>query len=103
MLPFFGKILIAYIPDDKFFGISKLARLVEKYSQRMQIQERLTEEIADEISRRGVRGFLVITEAEHLCMKMRGVRNGSSIMTVAHRGIMEQKEFREHIFVGRYH
>ncbi len=97
MLPFFGKIRIAYIPDGKVFGISKLARLVEKYSRRMQIQERLTEEVADEIIRSGARGVLVIVEAEHLCMKMRGVRNGSSITTVAHRGIMEQKELREHV------
>src|ERR671922_2988528 len=60
MLPFFGKIHIAYIPNGKVFGISKLARLVEKYSRRMQIQERLTEEIAEEINKSGVRGILVI-------------------------------------------
>jgi GTP cyclohydrolase I len=98
MLPFFGKIHIAYIPDGKVFGISKLARLVEKYSRRMQIQERLTEEIAEEIDKSGARGILVIVEAQHLCVKMRGVRNGSMTMTVAHRGVMERKELREHIF-----
>ena len=97
MLPFFGRIHIAYVPAGKVFGISKLVRLVEKYARRMQIQERLTKEIADEIMRRGVKGVLVIAEGEHLCMKMRGVRNGSLIMTVANRGIMEQKEFREHV------
>src|ERR671922_2826497 len=102
MLPFFGKIHVAYIPNGKVFGISKFARLVEKYSRRLQIQERMTEQIADEISRREVKGVLVIAEAEHLCMKMRGVRNGSMIMTIAHRGIMEQKELREHILALVY-
>lgn len=97
MLPFFGKIHIAYVPAGKVFGISKLVRLVEKYARRMQIQERLTKDIADEIMKRGVKGVMVIAEGEHLCMKMRGVRNGSLILTVAHRGIMEQKEIREHV------
>ncbi|HZE78542.1 MAG TPA: GTP cyclohydrolase I FolE [Nitrososphaeraceae archaeon] len=97
MLPFYGKIHIAYIPSGRVFGISKLARLVEKYSRRMQIQERLTKEIADEIMAMGVEGVLVIAEGEHLCMKMRGVRNSSLIITVTHRGVMEQKEFREHV------
>lgn len=96
MLPFFGKIHIAYVPAGKVFGISKLVRLVEKHARRMQIQERLTKEIADEITRRGVKGVLVVAEGEHMCMKMRGVRNGSLILTVAHRGMMEQKELREH-------
>jgi GTP cyclohydrolase I len=96
MLPFFGKIHIAYMPSGKVFGVSKLVRLVEKYSRRLQIQERLTKQIADELLRMGVKGALVIAEGEHLCMKMRGVRNDSSITTIAHRGIMEQKEAREH-------
>ena len=102
MLPFFGKIHIAYVPAGKVFGISKLVRLVEKYARRMQIQERLTKEIADEVMRRGVKGVLVIAEGEHLCMKMRGVRNGSLILTEAHRGIMEQKEIREHVLALLY-
>ena len=102
MLPFFGRIHIAYVPAGKVFGISKLVRLVEKYARRMQIQERLTKEIADEIMRKGVKGVLVIAEGEHLCMKMRGVRNGSLILTVAHRGIMEQKEIREHVLALIY-
>ena len=102
MLPFFGKIHVAYIPNGKVFGISKFARLVKKYSRRLQIQERMTEQVADEISRKEVKGVLVIAEAEHLCMKMRGVRNGGMIMTIAHRGIMEQKELREHILALVY-
>jgi GTP cyclohydrolase I len=102
MLPFYGKIHIAYIPNGKVFGISKLVRLVEKYSRRMQIQERLTKEIATEIMEMGVKGVLVITEGEHLCMKMRGVRNDSVILTLAHRGIMENKEIRESALVLLY-
>jgi len=102
MLPFYGKIHIAYIPDGKVFGISKLVRLVEKYSRRMQIQERLTKEIAGEIIEMGVKGVLVIIEGEHLCMKMRGVRNDSVILTLAHRGVMENKEIRENALVLLY-
>ena len=97
MLPFYGKIHIAYVPSGRVFGISKLARLVEKFSRRMQIQERLTKQITEEIMKMGVKGVLVVAECEHLCMRMRGVRNGSLIMTIAHRGILDQKELREHI------
>ena len=102
MLPFFGKIHVAYVPSGKVFGVSKLVRLVEKYSRRLQIQERLTKQVADELVRMGVKGALVIAEGEHLCMKMRGVRNDSSITTIAHRGIMEQKEMREHVMALIY-
>jgi GTP cyclohydrolase I len=97
MLPFFGKITVAYIPSGKVFGLSKLARLVEKYSRRLQIQERLTKEIANEIMNMGVKGVLIVAEGEHLCMKMRGVKNGSLIMTMAYRGILQQKELRENL------
>lgn len=97
MLPFYGRIHIAYVPNGKVFGLSKLVRLVEKYSRRMQIQERLTTEIADEVSKRGVSGVIVIAEGEHLCMKMRGVRNNNSIMTIAYRGVFEEKGIRENI------
>ena len=102
MLPFFGKIHVAYVPSGKVFGVSKLVRLVEKYSRRLQIQERLTKQVADELVRMGVKGALVIAEGEHLCMKMRGVRNDSSITTIAHRGIMEQKAMREHVLALIY-
>lgn len=97
MLPFYGRIHIAYVPNGKVFGLSKLVRLAEKYSRRMQIQERLTTEIADEVSKRGVSGVIVIAEGEHLCMKMRGVRNNNSIMTIAYRGVFEEKGIRENI------
>ena len=81
MLPFYGKVHIAYIPTKTVFGISKLVRLVEKYARRLQVQERLTKEIADEIDSMGVKGVMVMAEGEHLCMKMRGVKNNSKIMT----------------------
>ena len=97
MLPFYGRIHIAYVPNGKVFGLSKLVRLAEKYSRRMQIQERLTTEIANEVSKRGVSGVIVIAEGEHLCMKMRGVRNNNSIMTIAYRGVFEEKGIRENI------
>jgi len=102
MLPFYGRMSIAYIPSGKVFGISKLVRLVEKYSRRLQIQERLTKEVADEIMKMGVKGTLIIAEGEHLCMKMRGVRNNSIMMTVAYRGILEQKEVRENLLTLMY-
>jgi len=97
MLPFFGKIHVAYSPNGRVFGISKLVRLVEKYSKRLQIQERLTKNIADELFSQGVKGVAVIAEAEHLCMKMRGVRNDVIMKTVAFRGLYEKKEEREEI------
>src|SRR6187200_219944 len=102
MLPFFGRIHIAYTPSGKVFGISKLARLVEKYSKRLQIQERLTKEIADEIMNMGVKGVTVIAEGEHLCMKMRGVRNDSTIITVANRGLVDQNDARSHLLALIY-
>jgi GTP cyclohydrolase IA len=103
MLPFYGKIHIAYVPSGKVFGISKLARLVEKYARRMQIQERLTKQIADEIIRSEIKGVVVIAEAEHLCMKMRGVKNDSLMITVCNRGIMkEQKQLRENVLALIY-
>ncbi len=92
MLPFFGKIHIAYSPNGRVFGISKLVRLVEKYSKRLQIQERLTKNIADELFSQGVKGVVVLADAEHLCMKMRGVRNDATLSSSAFRGIYENKE-----------
>ena len=97
MLPFFGKIHIAYSPNGRVFGISKLVRLVEKYSKRLQIQERLTKNIADELFAQGVKGVVVLADAEHFCMKMRGVRNDATLTTSAYRGIYENKEEKESI------
>jgi len=97
ILPFFGKIQLAYSPNGRVFGISKLVRLVEKYSRRLQIQERMTKNIADELYSQGVKGVAVITEAEHLCMKMRGVRNDANVTSAAFRGIYETKEEKANI------
>ena len=81
MLPFFGRCHIAYIPDGKVFGVSKLARIVDMFSRRLQLQERLTEQISrvvmDEV---GARGVGVMIEARHLCMMMRGVEKQNSTM-----------------------
>ncbi len=95
ILPFFGKIHIAYSPNGRVFGISKLVRLVEKYSRRLQIQERLTKNIADELFSKGVKGVIVIAEAEHLCMKMRGVKNDSKMTSTAFRGIYQNNKEKD--------
>ena len=97
MLPFFGRVHIAYSPDGRVFGVSKLVRLVEKYAKRLQIQERLTRNIADELYSRGVRGVAVVAEAEHLCMRMRGVKNGARMTSSAFRGIYQKGIEREGI------
>jgi GTP cyclohydrolase I len=97
MLPFFGKLSIAYLPNGRVFGLSKLVRLVEKHAKRLQIQERMTKDIADELYSQGVKGVMVLSEAEHLCMKMRGVRNNATMSSAAYRGVYERKENREDI------
>ncbi len=94
ILPFFGKAHIAYIPNGKVFGISKLVRLVEKYAKRLQIQERMTKQIADELADK-VKGVLVVIEGDHMCMRMRGVKNNSKILTIAYRGEFKSKELRD--------
>jgi GTP cyclohydrolase IA len=89
LMPFVGKAHVGYIPDGKVVGLSKLARLVEGYSRRPQLQERLTAQVADAIHKRlGARGAIFVVEAEHLCMTMRGVQKpGSVTVTSAVRGI----------------
>lgn len=89
-LPFFGKAHVIYIPrNGKITGISKLARVVEIYARRPQLQERLTNQVADLILERlDPKGVMVVIEAEHLCMSMRGiVKPGTTIVTTAMRGI----------------
>jgi GTP cyclohydrolase IA len=81
LLPFFGKAHVAYIPHHKIVGISKLARLVDVYARRLQVQERLTNQIANTIMERlDPLGAAVVIEAEHLCMRMRGVEKQNSII-----------------------
>ena len=88
MLPFFGNASIGYVPNGNVPGISKIARAIEIVSRRLQIQERLTSEIADAIYRTiKPHGLAVLIEAEHLCMSMRGVKKyGSTVTTFAVRG-----------------
>jgi GTP cyclohydrolase I len=96
LIPFVGRAHVAYIPneDGRITGLSKLARLVGSYARRPQVQERLTTQIADEIDRSlQPRGVLVVIEAEHLCMSMRGVQQpGTTTITSAVRGL-----FRENV------
>jgi GTP cyclohydrolase IA len=81
MLPFFGKAHVAYIPHHKIVGISKLARLVDVYARRLQVQERLTNQIANTIMEKlDPLGVAVVIEAEHLCMRMRGVEKQNSMI-----------------------
>jgi GTP cyclohydrolase I len=84
MLPFFGKAHVAYIPEKKVVGISKLARLLDIHSRKFQIQERIGELVTrDIIKHLGAQGAACIIEAQHLCMKMRGVGKQHSIMTTS--------------------
>jgi GTP cyclohydrolase I len=81
MLPFFGRCHIGYIPTGKVFGVSKLARLVDLYARRLQLQERLTEQISSVLMQEiGAKGVGVMIEARHLCMMMRGVEKQNSVM-----------------------
>ena len=88
LLPFFGKAHVAYIPDGRIVGLSKLPRVVEVFARRLQVQERLTEQIADALQQvLAPRGVGVVVEAVHLCMMMRGVeKQNSSTITSALRG-----------------
>ena len=100
MMPFFGKAYIAYIPNGRVVGISKLARCVEVYAKRLQIQEQMTAQIADAIYEiLDAKGVMVMIEAEHLCMSMRGVKKpGSKTVTYVCRGAFEKDENLKNLF-----
>lgn len=100
LMPFYGKAHVAYIPDGKVVGLSKLARTVEVYARRPQIQERMTGQIADTIMKHlKPRGVMVMLEAEHMCMTMRGVRKpGSRTVSTAARGIFCDSEILQNQF-----
>lgn len=84
LLPFIGKCHVGYLPTGKVLGLSKVARIIDMYARRLQIQEQLTKQIADAIETAiGARGVAVVIEAKHLCMMMRGVEKQNSVMTTS--------------------
>ena len=106
MLPFYGKVHIAYIPDGKVVGLSKLARTVEVYARRLQLQEQMTAQIADALMEHLCpKGVMVLAEAEHMCMTMRGVKKpGSKTVSVVTRGKFEDNDKLQKMFfrmIGR--
>lgn len=102
LLPFFGKAHIAYIPDGKVCGLSKLVRVVNKFAYRPQVQERLTAEIAEFLEKElKPKGIAVVLSAEHLCMSMRGVKNPSSYtVTSKLTGIFKENEKTRNEFLN---
>ena len=102
ILPFFGRAHVAYIPRGRIVGLSKIARLVEVYARRLQVQERLTTEVADIIERQlKPLGVAVVTEAEHLCMRMRGIeKQNSTVVTSAMRGAFQTNSKTREEFIA---
>jgi len=100
-VPFYGKAYVAYIPSGKVAGLSKLARTVEVFARRPQLQERMTSQIADSIMEHlDAKGVMVVIEAEHMCMTMRGVKKqGSKTVTVVTRGkFKDDLSLREEVY-----
>ncbi len=93
LLPFIGKCHVGYIPNGKIVGLSKIARIVDVYARRLQVQENLTQQIAESLMKTiGAKGVVVVIEAMHLCMMMRGVRKSSAITkTLATNGLFKEK------------
>lgn len=100
MLPFFGKVHVAYIPDGEVVGLSKIARTVEVFARRLQLQEQLTAQIADAfMDILKPQGVMVMIEAEHLCMTMRGIKKpGAQTVTMVTRGIFDNNEKLQNTF-----
>lgn len=97
MLPFYGKAAIGYIPNGRVAGLSKLARTVEVFARRLQLQEQLTAQVADALmAELGCKGAIVYMEAEHMCMTMRGVQKpGTKTATLARRGVFADDQTLE--------
>ncbi len=101
LMPFFGQVHIAYVPDGRVVGLSKLARTVEVYAARLQLQERMTEQIAEAVMKYlAPKGVMVLVEAEHMCMSMRGVKKpGSKTVTLAKKGVFARNpDLQEQFF-----
>ncbi len=105
LLPFYGKVHIAYIPDGKVVGLSKLARTVETYARRPQIQEQMTGQIAESIMKYlKPQGVMVMVEAEHMCMTMRGVKKpGSRTVTLSKQGCFAENPYLQDTFFRMIH
>ena len=102
LLPFFGKAHVAYVPNGKVIGLSKIPRLVDMFARRLQVQERLTREIAEVIEQAiNPQGVGVILEAQHLCMMMRGVeKQHSATTTSAMRGVFKEHQTTRNEFLS---
>jgi GTP cyclohydrolase I len=99
ILPFYGKVNIGYIPWKSVVGLSKLVRLVDCFSKRLQLQERMTKQIADALNDTlHPLGVVVVVQARHLCMEMRGVKSGADVLTSEIRGRFEKFETRNEFF-----
>ena len=100
ILPFFGKVSVGYMPDGKIVGLSKIARVVDSLAKRLQVQERLTSELCELLSKTlGAKGVIVVCEAGHLCMKMRGVeKQDSTTTTLEYSGVYEDCSLRAEFF-----
>lgn len=105
LMPFYGKAHIAYIPDGKVVGLSKLARTVEVFAHRPQIQEQMTAQIADAIMKYlNPKGVMVVLEAEHMCMTMRGVKKpGSRTTTMVSKGVFLEDSHMQDTFLRMIH
>lgn len=100
MLPFWGKAHVAYVPDGCVVGLSKIARTVNVFARRLQLQEQLTAQVADAFMEHlAPQGVMVMVEAEHMCMTMRGVKKpGTKTVTVVTRGVFENNEALQNQF-----
>ncbi len=100
LMPFYGKAHVAYIPNGRVVGLSKLARTVEVYAKRPQIQEQMTGQLADALmDNLAPQGVMIMIEAEHMCMTMRGIKKpGSKTLTLATRGVFKDNEALQNQF-----